>query len=136
MWRGISLANKCLLLFGGAVVLIVLAALSVPWFRMNALVDEGQLEISRQLVDTWARLDAEEGGGGGAFPDTPGRTEGVEHAGIRAVRLTLEEAEAKAPGVPFLTRALRAFKGDANRADVQAAAWNGLGREYRYARAV
>ena len=44
MLPGISLANKCLLLFGGAIVLIVLAASSAPWLRMNNLVDDGQLE--------------------------------------------------------------------------------------------
>src|SRR3954470_1878750 len=130
MWRGISLANKCLLMFGGAVVLIVLLALSVPWFRMNSLVDEGQLEVSRQLVDTWARLDADEP------QDRPGRTEGVEHAGIRAVRLTLEEADAKSSDLPFVGRAVKLFRSDPLRADLQSAAWNGLGREYRYARAV
>ena len=59
MRRGISLANKCLLLIGGAVVLIVLVALSVPWLRMNTLVDEGQLELSRQRVAVWERLDAQ-----------------------------------------------------------------------------
>jgi len=44
MWRGISLANKCLLLFGAAVILIIVAALSVPWLRMNSIVDEGQYD--------------------------------------------------------------------------------------------
>jgi signal transduction histidine kinase len=131
MWRGISLANKCLLLFGGAVVLIVLMALSVPWFRMKALVDEGQLEISRQLVDTWARLDDEDAG-----HDSPGRAEGVAHAGITAARLTMEEAESRAASSPFVARALKAFKGGAERADVQVASWSGLGRQYQYARAV
>ncbi|NUO80842.1 hypothetical protein HUU05_12250 [candidate division KSB1 bacterium] len=42
--RGLSLADKCLVLFGGAVVLIVCAALAAPWFRMFALVEEGQLD--------------------------------------------------------------------------------------------
>ena len=60
MWRGISLANKCLLLFGGAVVLIIALALSVPWLRMNGLVDEGQLDVSRQLVVVWNELRTKE----------------------------------------------------------------------------
>ena len=50
MWRNISLANKCLLLFGAAIVLIVFAALLAPWLRMNALVGDVQQELSRQLV--------------------------------------------------------------------------------------
>lgn len=36
----ISLAVKCQLLFGLAVLLIIAAALAVPWFQMNKLVDE------------------------------------------------------------------------------------------------
>ena len=34
-----SLAKKCLLVFGGATVLIVLLALVVPWMRMTYLID-------------------------------------------------------------------------------------------------
>jgi len=51
----LSLATKCLLLFGAAVVLIIAAALAVPWFRMNAMVDESEIEVSRQMVATWER---------------------------------------------------------------------------------
>lgn len=131
MWRGISLANKCLLLFGGAVVLIVLLALSVPWLRMNALVDEGQLELSRQMVDTWAHVDAEQGTQTGLPP-----AEGVEHAGIRALRLSVPEAQNRAAASPFLGRVLRTLEAEPERGDVQSASWTGLGREYRYARAV
>lgn len=50
---GLSLANKCQLLFGLAVVLILTAALSVPWIRMQRMVDEGQLEVASQLADGW-----------------------------------------------------------------------------------
>ncbi len=49
----ISLANKSRLLFGGAVVALVAGALSVPWLRTKTLVDESQLEVSRQLAETW-----------------------------------------------------------------------------------
>ncbi len=50
---GLSLANKCQLLFGLAVVLILTAALSVPWIRMQEMVDEGQFEVASQLADGW-----------------------------------------------------------------------------------
>jgi len=50
---GLSLANKCQLLFGLAVVLILTAALSVPWIRMQRMVDEGQFEVASQLADGW-----------------------------------------------------------------------------------
>src|SRR5690606_7836865 len=93
MWRGISLANKCLLLFGGAVVLIVLMALTVPWVRMYSLVDDGQLEVSRRLVDVWVHLDREAGAGGSG---SAARGADPEYAGIQADRLSLEEATAAA----------------------------------------
>ena len=102
MWRGISLANKCLLLFGGAIVLIVLTALSVPWLRMNALVDDGQLALSRQMADTWIRLDDQAGS-----PVAAAAPEMVEHAGIRAIRMTLPQAEQRATVDPFIARVIR-----------------------------
>src|SRR4029453_16172939 len=61
MWRGISLANKCLLLFGAAVILIIVAALSVPWLRMNSIVDEGQYDASRRWVLEWLPRTASRG---------------------------------------------------------------------------
>ncbi|HVZ95028.1 MAG TPA: HAMP domain-containing sensor histidine kinase [Phycisphaerales bacterium] len=54
MWRGISLANKCQILFGAAVVLIISAALVFPAFRLSSLVDRSQLETSRQIARLWA----------------------------------------------------------------------------------
>jgi signal transduction histidine kinase len=115
MWRGISLANKCLLLFGGAVVLIIVAALTVPWLRMNAIVDEAQKELSRQLVDVWERGEKASKEAGGKARD--------EIGDATIARLTL--AEAKAAAVPgggptdghgrasdeFIAHALRAFTG-------------------------
>jgi signal transduction histidine kinase len=127
MWRGISLANKCLLLFGGAIVLIVLAALSVPWLRMDSLVDEGQLEISRQLVVVWEQLDRES-------PSAFG--EAVEHVGIIAQRLTVDQAKIDAEKNRFLRRALAAFERDEKTSEYQSASWSGFAREYRYARAM
>ena len=55
MARGISLANKCQLLFGAAVVLIVVAAMVGPWIRLGRIVDEAQLESSRQIAELWTR---------------------------------------------------------------------------------
>lgn len=134
MWRGISLANKCLLLFGGAIVLIVLAALSVPWLRMNTLVDEGQLALSRQLVDTWVRLEGQPPEAG--VPGPGGVGNGEVHAGILAARLRVEEARGRASEDRFLARALRRFEAEPERMDLQSASWTAMGRDYRYARAV
>ena len=129
MWRGISLANKCLLLFGGAVVLIVVAALAAPWIRMNSLVDEGQLELSRQLVHVWEQLQAEEGG-----PAATG--EPVEHAGVVARRMTLDAANALGEQDKFIRKALRVFREQPARNDIQQAHWRRANRVYRYARAI
>ncbi len=131
MWRGISLANKCLLIFGGAVVLVVLAALTVPWLRMDDLVDDGQLEVSRRLVEVWETLHTPTPG---VFQD-PGQ-EGIEHAGIRAKRLRVEEAQTLAEADRFLRRALRRLKGDPGLKDMQSASRVGGTREYRYVKAI
>lgn len=45
----ISLAAKCRLLFGLAVLLIVAAALFVPWLRMRDLVHEANIQLTRQI---------------------------------------------------------------------------------------
>jgi len=49
----ISLALKCQLLFGAAVVLIVASALVVGWLRMKTLVTEGHEETARRLANAW-----------------------------------------------------------------------------------
>lgn len=74
------LAHKCLLSFGAAVVLIVFGAMVGPWLRMVALIDAGELELSRELVRVWERegnaekLRAAEGAGvpRPLNPPTPG----------------------------------------------------------------
>lgn len=55
MVRGISLANKCLLLFSLAVFIIVSVALVVPWIRLGAITDQAQIETSRQIADASIR---------------------------------------------------------------------------------
>jgi len=47
----ISLAAKCQLLFGAAVVLIILAALYVPWQRMEQLMEQLNVVAARTVVD-------------------------------------------------------------------------------------
>jgi signal transduction histidine kinase len=154
VFRGISLANKCLLLFGGAVAAIVLAALIFPFFRMNSLVDEGQLELSRQMVDHWEQAERQIKAVSFGFfdptvltsrPRQPPRyiandidprpgTEG--YAGVPAKRIGLTEAGTIAEGDRFVARAITALQADAAREDFQQARWSGTQREYRYAKAV
>jgi len=154
VFRGISLANKCLLLFGGAVAAIVLAALMFPFFRMNSLVDEGQLELSRQMVDHWEQAERQiKAVSYGLFdpsvltsrPRQPRRyvandedprpgTEG--YAGVPAKRIGLTEAGTIAETDRFVARAIAALQSDPAREDFQQARWSGTQREYRYAKAV
>src|SRR3954464_8891331 len=47
----ISLAVKCQLLFGAAVVLIIGAALFVPWQRMEQLTNQLNERSARTLID-------------------------------------------------------------------------------------
>lgn len=63
----ISLAAKCQLLFGAAVVLIIGAALFVPWQRMEQLTEQINEKSAKSLAETtkaqhllWASLPAEE----------------------------------------------------------------------------
>src|SRR5437667_1542918 len=52
----ISLAAKCQLLFGVAVVLIITAALLVPWQRMEQLMEQMNERTAKTLAD-WAEAD-------------------------------------------------------------------------------
>jgi len=52
----ISLAAKCQLLFGAAVVLIISAALFVPWQRMEQLMEQMNERTAKTLAD-WAEAD-------------------------------------------------------------------------------
>ncbi len=50
----ISLANKCQLLFGAAVVLILTAALVVVWQRMQTLVEQWPRQHAEHLAALWS----------------------------------------------------------------------------------
>lgn len=132
MWRrlrqwvhNLPLGGKSLLLFGGAVTLIILVALSLPWLRMNALVTEGELAASRSAVETFDALDP-------GVP--PGQTTEVGEAHI--VRLTLAQAETRAIADPLVAAALRRFRDDPSRQEFLGRAWSGADRIYRYLRAI
>jgi two-component system sensor histidine kinase BarA len=123
MWRGISLANKCLLMFGGAIVLIVVMALTVPFFRMHALVRQSELDISRLTVDAYERLVA------------AGRTTAAEIARLGVRRVTTDEASRLGVSDPFVASAVEAFRADPELTERWASAWDGGTRVFRFARA-
>jgi signal transduction histidine kinase len=52
----VSLAAKYRMLFGCAVLLIIGAALSVPWLRMEALIDEQPFREAQRLADDFFRM--------------------------------------------------------------------------------
>jgi len=102
--RDISLANKCLLLFGGAVVLIVFAALTAPWLRMNELVDEREQAIARELVEVWQRLDAQARERGESPEVADDGT--IDHAGIRVRWIRATELDSPEDQSRFVRRAM------------------------------
>jgi len=63
MAAGISLANKCQLLFGFAVIVILIGVLAVPWNILGSLIANSQVDTARQLADAWLheRLTRDDG---------------------------------------------------------------------------
>jgi len=122
MNRGLSLANKCQLIFSAAVILILAAALSVPWIRTQRLVRENQLEVSRQLAETWLE---------NGF--SLGRSEGL------AIPMRLIDVSTLDPDDeedPFLSRSIRAFEEDPAVVDEFEVEESSTRTLYRYARAI
>src|SRR5687768_10363647 len=66
----ISLAAKCQLLFGAAVVLIIAAALFVPWQRMEQLTAQLNERSARTLVEYAIDAHVASARGGGAAATT------------------------------------------------------------------
>lgn len=124
MARGISLANKCLILFGVAIILIVATALAVPWIRMNSIVAESQLELSRQLVAVWSNQ-----------PAGP-RVAGTAADTIPARQLSYDEWVAEAESDDFLADALETFRASTPPDDIQRSGWQGAGRRYQFAKPI
>ncbi len=128
----VSLANKCQLLFGAAVVLILTAALTVVWVRMQRLVIEGQENAARELAMSFLRelvVRAELSG--------TGQTLVVDgDNGTRITLMTVEAAREAAADDDQLQDLLAAFDDKPARLDfVQPYEHEGK-RFLRYARAV
>ena len=67
----ISLAAKCQILFGAAVVLIIAAALLVPWQRMEQLTEQLDERAAAALADDAVARHIAEHGGASAAPAPP-----------------------------------------------------------------
>jgi len=130
----ISLANKCQLLFGLAVLLVMTAALTVVALRMQALVDRGPERRAQDLAEMWLsgqitfgapiRLVDE--------PDPPPAETGVVLSLIHE-----DEFLAQAKENPFLADAIERFESVATETERFDSTRDAGGRTYyRYARAV
>ncbi|MCI0362284.1 MAG: HAMP domain-containing histidine kinase [Phycisphaerales bacterium] len=139
MVSGISLANKCQLLFGFAIVLILMAALSVPWIRTSMLVDDSQLEVSRQAAEVWlanARVDSDEGSSPSPrqldeFLDQP-----LLEPLLRITLVPVEKIDLDDEQRPFVARALRRFQSNPELTEHLTTASVDGAEVYRYARAL
>ncbi|MCA9298722.1 MAG: HAMP domain-containing protein [Phycisphaerales bacterium] len=116
MWRNLSLANKSLLLFGGASALVIALALSAPWIRMNALVNADQIAMCRREATIWASLEQD------PPPGIEGRRLGVESMHDPGLSIFERRAFSRLSENPLL-------------ADDHAQAWDGGTRIYRFAKA-
>ncbi len=142
----VSLANKCQLLFGAAVLLIIIAALAVAWIRMNGLVRDGQLQRAREVAEAWIsqKIKLNDAMGGltafglinaeelSAFsePSVP-----PEEGAMSISPLPPEEWSSSAD--PFIAEAAATFAGEPDRKELFTEARTEKGvHYYRYARAI
>lgn len=120
----LSLATKCLLLFGGASALIITIALSLPLLRMNGLVGSGELELARSVYATWA-----------SFEDDPSSRDELAAGGAIIRPMTRNQIDSALRDDRFLAGAMRKFERSTSRVEYFDADWSGWNRIYRYARA-
>ncbi len=114
MARSISLANKCQLLFGGAVILIVTAALIGPWIRMGHILDKSEFGALRDIA----------------------AAETEESAGLQVRLIDINDVDALAEDDEFARTTFEQFKADPNVQQREVAIWEGEERLYMYARAL
>ncbi len=143
---GISLATKYRLLFGTAVVLIIGAALSVPWYYMEAMVLQPPFREAQRIADGFFRHEVAGAPGGGAAAagahggDTGLLPEGSEQAPT-FIPTDPDPNDPRAPGArgaldPFADDALRTLRKLPHRESYYRTTWNATGRRFRYAHAV
>ncbi len=138
MAAGISLSNKCQLLFGFAVLTILAAALGVPWVRTQMLVREGQFEAARQTADAWLagsiQLGTIERPGGRLRPLEEVFGDRDSSPPLRMVLTYVREIDPTDERAPFIAAALAAFQQDAQRVEFTDTTRVGSQTVYRYAR--
>jgi signal transduction histidine kinase len=110
MSRGVSLANKCLILFGCAIVAILVGALLVPWVGVRTLIHENQVEIAEQVADAWLAGKIELGGLH-HLRRTDLEIAGPE-GGMHVSWVPIDDIDLKSEPDAFTSKALAAFTGD------------------------
>ncbi|MBL8746723.1 MAG: HAMP domain-containing histidine kinase [Phycisphaerae bacterium] len=142
MWsRGVSLANKCQLLFGAAVLLIVAAALVWPWIRQISVLDDAQLETSRQIAELWADSPLIDPAVAAVFRPKQSGEDPDERRNLEIRWWPIADWREASFPPGFLERAKRRLGSPINGTDTHAAEhveshWDGKFRVYRYARLV
>lgn len=139
MAQTVSLANKCQLLFGAAVVLIITAALVIPAIRLSSVVDQSQLETSRQIARLWSTTPSlREPVLARRLP--PGAEGEAPESELLIRYWPLAAWETEAHALPFLQRAKREFgRSSADNPlspEHAEAGWEQQDRVYRYARVI
>ncbi|MEM1445550.1 MAG: HAMP domain-containing sensor histidine kinase [Planctomycetota bacterium] len=149
MLRGlrVSLANKCQLLFGLAVVVILGAALTVVGWRMQTLVEQGPQRRAQDLADLYlsgqldfrTREQATAQLAAAADPDATDTDEDpqLDATGVILTRIDAEEFAAVANTNTFLATAIERFRASPDRIEhFEPARDRGGQTFYRYARAL
>ncbi len=117
-WERISLAAKYRLLFGAAVLLIIAAALSVPWKVTESLIYEQPFREAQRIADDYFRLVLARPAEGPAPADFHARGVSLlpdeKRVKPQFVRLSPDLTDPQAIGNrsdldPFLRRSLRVF---------------------------
>jgi len=139
MTLGISLAQKCQILFGAAVLGMVALAVLPPWIKAGDLVDQSQLDASRRIATVWPDLanlhvpidhflSAPEG------ESPPEEADGEAPSMVVAYATPADFGRIEA-GEGFAAGALAVFSEQRGRAEVNDIQRVGGERVYRYARA-
>jgi len=140
MVSGISLANKCQLLFGFAVVVILAAALSVPWIRTRLLVGDYQIEEARRIADSWLadriQLGTLEQPGALSYGSGELGDSLAAEPTLRLSFVRVDEIDEDDDDDSFLAGALRRFREDSAVTEHVVAEQVGEQTVYRYARAI
>ncbi len=106
----ISLANKCQLLFGAAIVLIITAALFLPWLLLGSILNRSEWEAARQVALLWPQVEAVEIDSRGLLPTGPPEGSGAGQTWMRIFEAPAERFEEVEAGGGFAAAALRRFR--------------------------